>query len=107
MGNKARRQTISESQAPGLVHKRELRWYSPDDHYRVAARWVPDAGGHRLQTMNKLGQLSQTTVPERVEFELDGRKLTLIPLGAPKESLWFVFRDDTYRTDTDQGGDDF
>jgi len=95
---------VKDSESQALKQFHNLRWYPPDDRYRISAQWVPDPVAHHLQVVNKLGQLSETTIPGHLEFELDRRKLTLIPLEATTESLWFVFRDETYRTDTDQGG---
>jgi uncharacterized protein (DUF1684 family) len=95
---------VKDSDAAALKQFHGLRWYAPNDHYRVQARWVPETTGHHMQTVNKLGQLSESSIPGRVEFELEGKRLSLIPLEASNESLWFVFRDETYKTDTDQGG---
>jgi uncharacterized protein (DUF1684 family) len=95
---------VKDSEAPALKQRHNLRWYAPTARYRVNARWVPDTPPHRLQVVNKLGQISESQVPGHVEFELDGKRLTLVPLEASKNSLWFVFRDQTSRTDTDQGG---
>lgn len=95
---------VKDSEAPALRHFHGLRWYPPKEKYRVSALWIPDAAGHRLQIINKLGQLSETSVPGHVEFELDGKKSSLVPIEASANSLWFVFRDETYKADTDQGG---
>jgi uncharacterized protein (DUF1684 family) len=70
----------------------------------VKARWVPDATPHTMQIPNKIGQISTVTVPGHVEFELNGTVHTLVPLEASAKSLWFVFRDETFRETTDQGG---
>jgi len=95
---------VKDSEAPALKNFHPLRWYAPNPRYRVTAQWVPDAVPHKLKVVNKLGQVSEVPEPGHVEFELDGKKLSLVPLEADAESLWFVFRDQTYRTDTDQGG---
>ena len=95
---------VKDSSAPALKNFHGLRWYAPNPRYRVVAHWVPDAEPHKLKTVNKLGQVSESSVPGHVEFEVDGVKQTLVPLEAGTDSLWFVFRDQTYTKDTDQGG---
>jgi len=95
---------VKDSEAATLKHFRGLNWYAPDAHFRVRARWVPDAGGHVMQVPNKIGQVSQVTVPGHVEFALHGEQYSLVPLEASAQGLWFVFRDETYHTTTDQGG---
>jgi uncharacterized protein (DUF1684 family) len=95
---------VKDSEAPTLKHFHGLNWYEPDAHYRVQARWVPDAGGHVMSVPNKIGQVSSVTVPGHVEFELNGAHYSLVPLNVSATSLWFVFRDETYHQTTDQGG---
>jgi uncharacterized protein (DUF1684 family) len=95
---------VKDADAPTLKHFRGLNWYAPDARYRVKARWVPDATPHTMQIPNKIGQISTVTVPGHVEFELNGTVHTLVPLEASAKSLWFVFRDETFRETTDQGG---
>jgi len=95
---------VKDSEAPALKSFHPLRWYAPDPRYRVVAHWIPDATPHKLRTVNRLGQISESSVPGHVEFEINGVKQSLVPLEASSDSLWFVFRDQTYLTDTDQGG---
>jgi len=95
---------VKDSEAPALKHFHALLWYAPNPRYRVAAQWVPDVVPHKLKVINKLGQATVVSVPGHVEFELDGKKQSLVPLEANAQSLWFVFRDQTYLKDTDQGG---
>ncbi len=95
---------VKDSEAPALKHFHGLSWYAPDSRYRVEARWVPYTSPHTLRVLNKLGQITPTPVPGYVEFELDGVRQKLIPMEADKDGLFFVFRDATARTTTDQGG---
>ncbi len=95
---------VKDSEAPALKSFHPLRWYPPDARYRIAAHWIPDAVPHKLRTVNKLGQISESSVSGHVEFEVNGVKQSLVPVEASTESLWFVFRDQTYLKDTDQGG---
>ena len=95
---------VKDSEAPARKGFHQLNWYAPDAHYRVVAHWIPDTEPHKLKTVNKLGQVSESSIPGHVEFEINGVRQSLIPLEASADSLWFVFRDQTYVKDTDQGG---
>jgi uncharacterized protein (DUF1684 family) len=95
---------IKDANAPALLHFSGLKWYAPDAHLRIEARWVPFTTPHTMNVLNKLGQITPTPVPGYAEFTLDGRKLTLTPMGASPNQLWFVFRDATYLHTTDGGG---
>lgn len=83
---------------------RGLRWYPPDEHFRVQARWIPDVPPHIMHVTNEIGQVTAVSVPGHVEFEFNGTKQTLVPMDAGKDGLWFVFRDATYLQTTYGGG---
>lgn len=96
---------IKDPEASTLRQFHGLSWYAPDEHFRINARWIPDAPPHLLHVTNEIGQVSSVTIPGHVEFELNGTKQTLIPIEADaKDGLWFVFRDETYRQTTYGGG---
>jgi uncharacterized protein len=94
---------VKDSAAPALKHFHGLRWYAPDPRYRVSARWIPYTSPHTLRVLNKIGQTTSEKVPGYVEFELAGKKLTLVPVDADKDGLFFVFRDQTAPRITDSG----
>ena len=95
---------VKDSNAPARLHFRGLRWYAPDPRFRVTARWIPYTIPHTLTTHNQIGQNYDTPVPGYVEFTLNGTTQKLLPLSVAAKYLWFVFRDETYRTDTYGGG---
>jgi hypothetical protein len=95
---------VKDPEAPTLKQFHGLRWYPPEQHFRIEARWIPDAPPHVLHVTNEIGQVSTVTIPGHVEFELNGTKQTLIPIEADKDGLWFVFRDETYLQTTYGGG---
>jgi len=95
---------VKDPEAPTLTHFHGLRWYPPDENFRVQARWVPDVPPHVMHVTNEIGQVTPVTVPGHVEFELNGTKLSLLPLEAGSDGLWFVFRDATYLRTTYGGG---
>jgi uncharacterized protein (DUF1684 family) len=96
---------VKNPEASTLKQFHGLRWYAPDQHFRIQARWIPDTPPHVLHVTNEIGQVSSVTIPGHAEFELNGTKQTLIPIEADnKDGLWFVFRDETYRQTTYGGG---
>lgn len=95
---------VKDSRAAALQHFHGLRWYAPDKHYRLLARWIPNSPPYVMRVRNKIGQITPVTVPGHVEFELNGTKQTLVPMEINPDGLWFVFRDQTYRQTTDGGG---
>lgn len=95
---------VKDANAPALKSFHGLRWYAPNAAMRVTAKWIPYTTPHTMQVMNKLGQVTPVPVPGYVEFEVGGTKQTLTPMEAGKDGLWFVFRDATFRENTDGGG---
>jgi uncharacterized protein (DUF1684 family) len=95
---------VKDPEAPTLRQFHGLRWYAPDQRFRIQARWVPDSPPHVMHVANEIGQVSPVSVPGHVEFELNGEKQVLWPLEAEKDGLWFVFRDQTYLQTTYGGG---
>jgi uncharacterized protein len=95
---------VKNSNAPALKNFHGLRWYAPDADLRVTARWVIYPKPHTMNVMNKLGQITPVPVPGYAEFILRGKTYQLTPMEADKDSLFFVFRDETFKTTTDGGG---
>jgi uncharacterized protein (DUF1684 family) len=81
-------------------------WFPVDARYRVTARFVADPKPQTVSIVNVLGQASDEPSPGRVEFELDGTKVTLRPMIEDGDaSQWFyVFRDATAPSQTYGGG---
>jgi uncharacterized protein len=95
---------VKDSNASALKHFHGLNWYPPDPHLRIEAHWIPFTTPHTMKVMNKLGQVTPVPVPGYVEFYLNGQKMTLTPMSAEPNQLWFVFRDATFLHTTDGGG---
>jgi uncharacterized protein (DUF1684 family) len=75
-----------------------LRYFPPDESYRVTARFVPNP--KKVPVPNILGQTEDTASPGYVEFELQGRQLRLTPVQESPDQLFFIFRDLTSGKDT-------
>lgn len=95
---------VKDANAPSRTGFRGLRWYPPDLHYAVQARWIPYNPPHTLKIPTVIGTTLDLPSPGVAEFTLDGKTLRLEPvLEAPHSTtLFFVLRDATSRTTTYQ-----
>jgi uncharacterized protein len=84
------------------LHFHGLKWYAPNEKYRIAARWTPYAPAKMVKIPTILGTTIEMPVPGAVEFVLEGQTLRLEPvLESPKDTkLFFILRDITSRTTT-------
>ena len=95
---------VKDSNAPALRHFHGLNWYAPKTVYRVEAKWIPYTSPRTFNVLNKLGQWTPIQAPGYVEFAMNGKTMTLVPMSADKTSLFFVFRDQTAPSSTYGGG---
>ena len=93
---------IKDSKAPARTQFHGLRWYPPDETYRVQAKWIPYNPPHQVDIPTILGTEVKSDVPGAAEFTLDGKMLRLEPiLESPDEKeLFFILRDTTSTTET-------
>jgi uncharacterized protein (DUF1684 family) len=93
---------IKDSHASALLHFHGLKWYAPNENYRIAARWIPYAPAKIVKIPTILGTTIEMPVPGVAEFTIDGRTMRLEPvLESPKDTeLFFILRDTTSRTTT-------
>ncbi len=71
-----------------------------DPRWRVTARLERHDPARTIAITNALGQVTETTTPGTLVFELSGRRCTLVPTGDPEEGLFIVFADRTNGTST-------
>ena len=93
---------IKDSKAPARTQFHGLRWYPPDETYRVQAKWIPYNPPHQVAIPTILGTEVKSDVPGAAEFTLDGKTLRLEPiLESPDDKeLFFILRDTTSTTET-------
>jgi uncharacterized protein (DUF1684 family) len=93
---------LKDSHSPARLHFHGLKWYAPNEKYRVTARWIPYAPAKLEKIPTILGTTIEMPVPGVAEFSLDGQTLRLEPvLESPKDTkLFFILRDTTSRTTT-------
>jgi len=76
-----------------------LKYFSPDERYRVTAKFVPYNPLKMIPIPNILGETEEEASPGYVEFKLDGQTLRLDPV-AEGDSLFFIFKDLTSGKET-------
>jgi uncharacterized protein len=93
---------VKDLQAPTRAGFHGLRWYAPNEAYRVHARWIPYSPPKVLDIPTVLGTTTHLPAPGVAEFALDGQTVRLEPvLEDPKSTdLFFIMRDATSKTTT-------
>jgi uncharacterized protein len=93
---------IKDSHSSARLQFHGLKWYVPNEKYRVAARWIPYASAKIVKIPTILGTTIEMPVPGEAEFVVDGQTLRLEPvLESPKATeLFFILRDITSKSTT-------
>ncbi|HMB60557.1 MAG TPA: DUF1684 domain-containing protein [Xanthomonadales bacterium] len=87
---------VSDSQAATRVNFQGIDNFPIQPDWRVEGQLIPAAEGETIEIGNVLGQVSDTPVFGRFEFERDGESYQLIGLGdETSDTLWFIFSDRT------------
>jgi uncharacterized protein len=83
-----------------------LRYFPLDPAYRVKAAFVSYPEIKKVPVPNVLGQLVPMESPGYVEFALNGNRYRLEPVyeTARRDDLFFIFKDQTSRTETYAAG---
>ena len=93
---------IKDDKSPARLQFHGLKWYPPNEAYRVQAKWVPYNPPHHVPVPTILGTEVMSDVPGVAEFTLDGKIWRLEPiLERPDDKqLFIIFRDTTSKTET-------
>ena len=93
---------IKDSNAPARTQFHGLKWYPPNEAYRVKAKWTPYNPPHRVPVPTILGTEVMSDVPGVAQFTLDGKTYRLEPIveSPDDKDLFFIFRDTTSTTET-------
>ena len=70
-----------------------LRWYEGKAAYRVTAQFIPYEQPKNVSIVNILGDVEPMKSPGYVTFTLNGQELSLEPVAAGGDKLFFIFRD--------------
>jgi uncharacterized protein len=97
---------VKDTNAPTRQHFVGLDFYPTDPNWRVEAKFTPFNPPHTLEIPNVIGQIDKMPVPGKVEFERDGKKITLLPVleDPDAKELWYIFADKTTAKETYGGG---
>ncbi len=76
-----------------------LKFFPPDERYRVTARFVPYNPPKMIPVPNILGETEQEASPGYVEFTLNGHQCRLDPI-TEDDTLFFIFKDLTSGKET-------
>jgi hypothetical protein len=97
---------IKDAAAPARAQFHGLRWYPPNLHFTVEARWIPNTPPRTLKIPTVIGTTLDLPAPGVAEFSLNGKTLRLEPvLESPQDkTLFFILRDTTSQSTTYQAG---
>jgi uncharacterized protein (DUF1684 family) len=92
---------VWDAASPVRTAFKGLDTYPYDRRWRLEARWEPFATPKKVETPSVVGIPEPEQVPGRATFQIDGKTYSLEPTQEqPGEPLFFVFRDQTARTET-------
>lgn len=92
---------IKDPEARARKDFKGIPMYPASARWRLTARWEPSNPPTEIAVPNVLGQVERSPSPGTAVFTVDGREYRLTPVleeGSP--DLFFVFADETNRTET-------
>jgi uncharacterized protein (DUF1684 family) len=93
---------IKDANAATLIGFHGLKWYPPNAHYVVTAKWIPYNPPKTIQLARMVGAAYDAPVPGAAEFQLGGKTYRLEPVteDTPAVKLFFILKDTTSATRT-------
>lgn len=93
---------IKDAHSPSITGFHNLKWYPPDETYRVTAKWIPYAPFKTISLATLVGTSYDQPVPGTAEFILTGKMWRLEPVleDPAVAKLFFILRDTTSTTTT-------
>ena len=93
---------VKDSQSPSITGFHGLKWYPPDETYRVTAKWIPYSPFKTITLATLVGTNYDQPVPGVAEFNLHGKTFRLEPVleDPAVAKLFFILRDTTSATTT-------
>jgi hypothetical protein len=93
---------IKDAKSAALTGFHGLKWYPPNETYRVTARWIPYSPQKTFTIATLIGTSYPAQVPGSAEFALQGKTYRLDPIleDSAVAKLFFVLRDKTSATTT-------
>ena len=93
---------IKDSHSPLIVDFQGLKWYPPNEAYRVTAKWIPYSPFKTITLATLVGTNYDQPVPGVAELVLAGKTWRLEPVleDPAVAKLFFILRDTTSTTTT-------
>ena len=93
---------VKDTKSPVLVSFHGLKWYAPNETFRVSAKWIPYTPPKIVTLATLAGTTYDAPVPGAAEFTLNGKTYRLEPVleDPAATQLFFVLRDTTSATTT-------
>lgn len=93
---------IKDAKSAGLTGFHGLKWYAPNEAYRVTAHWTPYSPHKTFTIATLIGTSYPAQIPGGAEFTLHGKTYQLDPIleDPAAAKLFFVLRDTTSATKT-------
>jgi len=92
---------VKDTKSQALQSFHGLKWYEPDEHYRVQAKWIAYNPPKSITVLTLAGTSHEQPVPGEAEFTLDGETFRLEPaFEEDPPRLFFVLRDATSTSTT-------
>lgn len=91
---------VRDPQNPLRTEFTGCKWFPVNPAYRVTGRFTPYDEPKTVTMPNIMGDLESYSSPGWVQFELQGREISLQPVLTGTDRLFFVFRDQTSDRET-------
>jgi uncharacterized protein len=92
---------IKDPEARARKEFKGIPTYAPSEKWRITARWEPANPPTEIAVPNVLGEIERSPSPGTAVFTVDGKEYRLTPVLEVGESdLFFIFADETNRTET-------
>ena len=93
---------IKDAHSPSIKGFHGLKWYPPNEAYRVTAKWIPYTPYKTITLATLVGTSYDQPVPGAAEFNLIGKTFRLEPVleDPAVAKLFFILRDTTSTTTT-------
>ena len=93
---------IKDAHSPSITGFHGLKWYPPNEAYRVTAKWIPYTPYKTITLATLVGTSYDQPVPGAAEFNLIGKTFRLEPVleDPAVAKLFFILRDTTSTTTT-------
>ena len=92
---------IKDPEARARKEFKGIPTFAPSAKWRITARWEPANPPTEIAVPNVLGEIERSPSPGTAVFTVDGKEYRLTPVLEVGESdLFFIFGDETNRTET-------